>query len=558
MRLISAIEIEDFRSIQRFSARDLSDYSAFCGLNNSGKSNVLRALSLFFNGVPEPGVPFDLQQDFNAYRARRNRKQRVSVAIHFVLPDFFKFRAGLEPVRKLLGGESSEIKKEWTRDSAQPNVFLNGKMLPLEDALRVEQFLALIQFRYIPNRVMPTEVIRNERAGISASLIRRLKAQKNEDGNFFDQISKQASALLGAIDSEYSATISDFQGVRLATPKGWSDIIFELGYRVPVASQEIDDSYQGSGAQSVLMIETLRMVDQDRYKKFGWKQATIWGFEEPETSLHYSLEAKVASLISDISHQDTARLQIIATTHSNLMLQYSDAAFLVHKQDDTTRCNRLSDPKDFDDVWESGVSAWSHPLLQFPRSPLLLVEGKFDYDIFRAVQGMLPNGLKCRISYLGEIDNEAGTGGKDRLLQYIKNNTRAIDVRVDKAPVIAILDWDAKADLAKYQKASKAEHYYARIWQEGDLNTDLGKTFRGTERALGTNLIKDVCRVNNIAYMLRENKLEILPEDMNVLKKKLNERIVHGDFEVDDMHYVIAFYKRLIGDIQSDNLRGLF
>ena len=55
-----------------------------------------------------------------------------------------------------------------------------------------------------------------------------------------------------------------------------------------VKDAEIDDASQGSGIQSLLMFETLSLIDRDYFQKFGWRQAAIWAVEEPESSLHSS------------------------------------------------------------------------------------------------------------------------------------------------------------------------------------------------------------------------------------------------------------------------------
>jgi len=46
MQLIEKIEISKFRSLKDVKILDLGNFSVLAGLNNSGKSNVLRALSV--------------------------------------------------------------------------------------------------------------------------------------------------------------------------------------------------------------------------------------------------------------------------------------------------------------------------------------------------------------------------------------------------------------------------------------------------------------------------------------------------------------------------------
>jgi len=60
MILINKIEIEAFRSIRHASIEGLADFTAFAGLNNSGKSNVLRALNAFFNDETDYGHAIDV------------------------------------------------------------------------------------------------------------------------------------------------------------------------------------------------------------------------------------------------------------------------------------------------------------------------------------------------------------------------------------------------------------------------------------------------------------------------------------------------------------------
>jgi AAA15 family ATPase/GTPase len=52
VKLISEIEIEGFRSIRSTILSGLNDFTTLAGLNNSGKSNALRALNSFLMAKP--------------------------------------------------------------------------------------------------------------------------------------------------------------------------------------------------------------------------------------------------------------------------------------------------------------------------------------------------------------------------------------------------------------------------------------------------------------------------------------------------------------------------
>jgi len=48
MKLITRIQVEGFRSLVATTIEPVESFTCFIGTNNCGKSNILRALSLFF------------------------------------------------------------------------------------------------------------------------------------------------------------------------------------------------------------------------------------------------------------------------------------------------------------------------------------------------------------------------------------------------------------------------------------------------------------------------------------------------------------------------------
>lgn len=70
MKIIEQVEIKHFRSFlgtpnpYEAIAENLSDLNIFSGANDSGKSNILRALNLFFNNEISPRAPLEFDRDF--------------------------------------------------------------------------------------------------------------------------------------------------------------------------------------------------------------------------------------------------------------------------------------------------------------------------------------------------------------------------------------------------------------------------------------------------------------------------------------------------------------
>ena len=75
MKIIKKIEVSKFRSIYSIDI-DADEINIFSGRNNQGKSNILKALNLFFNSKSNFDQDFDHGKDFNiAYTGRAGGKR---------------------------------------------------------------------------------------------------------------------------------------------------------------------------------------------------------------------------------------------------------------------------------------------------------------------------------------------------------------------------------------------------------------------------------------------------------------------------------------------------
>ena len=96
--IISRVEISGFRSID--SAQIIcTPVNVFCGLNDVGKSNILRALNLFFHDTTDYEVGFDFNSDYSKLslaKAQRSskQKQQVKIKVYFRAPASYKSLEG--------------------------------------------------------------------------------------------------------------------------------------------------------------------------------------------------------------------------------------------------------------------------------------------------------------------------------------------------------------------------------------------------------------------------------------------------------------------------------
>lgn len=143
MRLIKSIEIGYFRSIYKEKLDKLTDLTILFGRNDSGKSNFLRSLNLFFNSATNPDQVFDFLKDFNDARldeaAKGSDKRKfVYITLTFIPP--MNWQPSL--------GESFWVKKRWSVSRGE--TFILETSLPNQKQQFVTKFLNNIQFHYIP------------------------------------------------------------------------------------------------------------------------------------------------------------------------------------------------------------------------------------------------------------------------------------------------------------------------------------------------------------------------------------------------------------------------
>ncbi|MEW6660511.1 MAG: AAA family ATPase [Thermodesulfobacteriota bacterium] len=553
MRLISRIKISRFRSIKDIELKDINDFTVLAGLNNSGKSNILRALNAFFTGYTDPESWIYVDDDFYISEKKYSKKKKIRISITFTIPPNFRFRKGLENVKALFGGNEIKITKEWERLNYDPNYYINDQTEQIDTKTieAIDQFLSMISFRYIPNRVLPLDLIKEEHAALRNALVRRFGKKEAQRKELFEAIRDSSSKLIRKMTNDFVKSFPEAE-VRLKTPDSWAEMIFALGYRILENKVELDDTLQGSGIQSLLMFNTLSLIDRDYFQQFGWRQAAIWAVEEPESSLHADLEAHVASYLSEISNEKDSRLQIIATTHSDLMIQYANAIGIVTKKADGTQVELGSDKTAaLQKLASTGVSRWVHPILYFPLDPVILVEGKYDYDFMnQAVKLIRPN-LNIRISYLGILEAGDITGGKDEIVKYVKAHKTTIKARPKNAPLIVIFDSDAKGKKTEIEKYFvSADPIKVLIWNEEGCNPKLDKSFKGIERFFSDRIILEAEQLGAQIAWTQEGICKIAKDDIGEMKNKCNA-IVNKGISYDDLNFSKKFINEVINLIQT-------
>lgn len=145
MHLIEEVEISYFRSFYKTNLRRLSELNIIFGKNDSGKSNIVRALNLFFNGTPDHDQEFEFPIDFSDARAREANdnedvRKFLYVKITFNTPP--NYRPSL--------GDSFYVKRQWTVTKGHEFTETMSSSIPQSRRHIAKRFLNKIRFIYIP------------------------------------------------------------------------------------------------------------------------------------------------------------------------------------------------------------------------------------------------------------------------------------------------------------------------------------------------------------------------------------------------------------------------
>ena len=300
MLRINKIRIRNFRSI-----RDLTlspkDMSILVGKNDTGKSNIMRALNLFFNGSATHEEPFDFDCDHNVHNEPIKKAKQIVIRLEIQLPSSYRPKNGDFIIwEKCWRAEGLKYSKRYQK---------NGKDLPPRS--RVGTLLDRIKFMYVP-AIRDSGYFSHLQTMIYSTISdvwgERLHASSK---NFEVAISDEIKELI----SEISSVIKiDSQ---LTLPKDMGTIFSNLEFRDGKSGILLSSRGDGVKAQHIPLILSFiaKIMHNSPSMSYSIPYNIIWGYEEPENSLELSSCVTLADKFLEISKGEDI-CQIFVTTHS--------------------------------------------------------------------------------------------------------------------------------------------------------------------------------------------------------------------------------------------------
>lgn len=305
---IKSITIKYFRSITSMTIT-AERLNILVGVNDVGKSNVLKALNLFFNNETDYNEKFSFEKDFSQLFPLNSKKAReIIIKISFMVPSGYK-------------GYGEYIwEKRWRSQGLVKDDIIRGQGEDMSPRSRIPNLLRKIVFRYVPavksNDYYKFLLIELYKA-VSSAVDSPLKIASNKFSQTLREYTTSLSDLiLKHIDMES----------KLSLPRNFSDIFETLMFNTKKNDSDImvPLEQRGDGIQARHIPIILKYIADEDYKQSNSRGAikinTIWGFEEPENGLELLKAFEMASEFLEYAKD----IQIFVTTHSPAFYEKRD------------------------------------------------------------------------------------------------------------------------------------------------------------------------------------------------------------------------------------------
>lgn len=473
MKLINRISIRYFRSLHTIDLKKCSDLNIITGRNDAGKSNVIKALNLFFNEQTDWESEYDFYDNFSKKRLEEVRqesvkgKQFISIKIEFERPRNYK--GSLPPV--------FTVERRWNRDSKTfvqtDNLATLEKSKKLPTSLTTAQrslakLLNRTHFEYVP-AIKDRGYVDNLLSRLQQSL---LDMTIDKDQNLLDTANNLAKHIEGQItdlktDFEKATTLETF----IKPPDKISSLFHSFLVSTETTDGDVPLMFRGDGLQSRYIASVLH------YIAVNSNDFHIWGYEEPEIALEYTHASKMAD---DFCGQYSSPSQIFLTTHSPAFVSLEEdntSCYRALQENSASNIVNVALKRDFDhketikdelgvlEIQKEVHDLYSERLKQFNElnervgsledevnrlhKPLVVTEGKTDRKILEIALeklGQYPELIVRECDNTGGVGGTGGAGTLGKLIESIHPD--------DDRVVIAIFDNDDEGQ-KEFGKLSK-------------------------------------------------------------------------------------------------------
>lgn len=293
---IDLIKIKNFRSLAdvSFNAKALT---VFVGCNDEGKSNILRALDLFFNGT-NGGYSFNWERDFSGYaKVARNKAPQIEISLTFSLPVSFNVK------------QQVVWKRIWRTTGLYDEYISLADGTDLPSRSKAYAYLKAMRYEYVP-AIKGAEYFAQLLGAVHDMLDATVQSDiRRAAANFTSEIRSHTSGILHDLEKQLGLKSE------LELPTDLKKLFTELEFRSIIGSRTVALSERGDGIKVRHIPIILRwLAEQANHLSAPGRPRviTIWGYEEPENNLETRRCFDLAEFFLDSS----SFTQTFLTTHS--------------------------------------------------------------------------------------------------------------------------------------------------------------------------------------------------------------------------------------------------
>ncbi len=445
---INSLHLQNYRTFEDLKVEFPDFYTAICGQNDAGKSNVIKALQLIL-GMPDSYYrrksynEISFSSDYPKWRTDNNHEISVSVECSV----YKEYDAGLynfiNDWLELETNDESITLNLKARTSGEP--YSNDLSVTVND----KEFSGL-KAQEVNNKLRSTLLVHNSTEfGYRFSIIGELDEFSDEYGKELADIGKKASRSLKRVAKTHKNEITRLLGrlsqsykVEISLP----DIsLHHLPYDLTLGDSKIDVALSewGSGTKNRTMIflALLKAKQISQSATTSSKITPVLVIEEPESFLHPSAQAEFGRILQDLSSE--FGVQVITTTHSPYMLSKDkpESNILLERKIFRRHFRESQQIPTDGEKWMEpfslilGLSTeefrpWKD-LFFGNNESTLLVEGAVDKEYFEM--------LRCeehgpdQLLFEGTIFDYDGVGSlkNPTMLKFIKNRSKSVFITYD-------------------------------------------------------------------------------------------------------------------------------
>ena len=311
MKVIESVTIRYFRSVYTMTISPCKDITVITGKNDVGKSNILKALNLFFCQQSDYMTNFKFENDYSLLRKEEVRKdtirgqQFISITVNFLRGD--RMQNSLPP--------SFSVTRRWDMHSSDyrqtTNVYDRMKKYAQKNGIKYSEkttsmflsaFLNKIKFVYVP-AIKDSRVFNGTVNWLQQSLFD--VQNKNVLDAPITKANQAVQKIVGDLQSDFKNATGVDNFVELPNTLNYANGLLQINTSTHGGTVSIDK--RGDGIRTHYIPKILDYVATHS------KDIYIWGFEEPENSYEYRRCIQVAD---EFDKQYSKTSQIFITSHS--------------------------------------------------------------------------------------------------------------------------------------------------------------------------------------------------------------------------------------------------